>query len=115
MLTTNVTANSLTLLSGGAGFTNVFGSTGGNYDASGLMTVTLNAGGLLATWAARWAATVALTSGSVTMDLNVTAGNTLTLNDSIVNTTSGIVIAQGGTLVFNAPQYYTGTAGRTAR
>ncbi|HEY5312936.1 MAG TPA: autotransporter-associated beta strand repeat-containing protein, partial [Pirellulales bacterium] len=110
VLTTNVTANSLTLLSGGTGFTNVFGATGGNYDASGLMTVTLNSGGLLAL-GGTLGSNVALTSATVTMDLNVTAGNTLTLNNSIINTTNGVVVAQGGTLIFNTPEYYTGATG----
>ena len=38
------------------------------------------------------------------------AGATLNLSNSIVNTTQGIVKADGGTLVFSAPQYYTGSS-----
>ena len=105
-LTGGVTANSLTLISG-TGFTNFFGSTGGNYAASGLLQVTLNSGGLLSTGGAL-GNNVALTSGSTSMDIHVTLGNTLTLADPITGLTGGLIKADGGTLVFNTAQYYTG-------
>ena len=109
-LATNVSTYTLTLLSGGGGFTNLFGTSGGNYGAAGLLTVTVADGGLLGLGGAL-GSNVALTSGAVTFDIHVTGNNSLTLNDSILNTTNGIVKADGGTLVFNAPQYYSGVAG----
>ncbi|OYW77350.1 MAG: hypothetical protein B7Z37_04705 [Verrucomicrobia bacterium 12-59-8] len=102
----NVTANSLTLLSG-SGFSNLFTTTGGNYGAGGLLTVTLNSGGLLALGGS-FGSGVSLTSAAVSMDLHVTLGNTLTLTNAIVNTTAGIIKADDGTLIFGAQQYFIG-------
>jgi autotransporter-associated beta strand protein len=54
----------------------------------------------------------AVTSGGVTADFHVVGGSTvLALNSSIVSSSAGIVKADDGTLVFNARQYYTGSAG----
>ncbi|HEY3900883.1 MAG TPA: autotransporter-associated beta strand repeat-containing protein [Chthoniobacter sp.] len=108
-LFTNVSANTLTL-SSGSGFTNAWGSTGGNFGAGGALTITLTAAGILQSGGSTITSTGVITSNGTSMDIHVTGSNVLTLNNSIVNNTTGIVKADNGTLVFDVPQYYSGTA-----
>jgi autotransporter-associated beta strand protein len=101
----NVSAYTLTLLSG-SGFANFFGSTGGQYGAGGLITVTDTAAGVLSVGGQL--GTAAISTGGTSEFWHVTVGNTLTYTDSITNAQGGIIKADGGTLAFNASQFYTG-------
>ena len=107
------TINSLTLLGAGAPtITSGLGLPAGVFAPSGLpLTLTVSSGGFLALTNAT-IGLGAITSGGTTGDYHVVgAGTTLTVNGSIVSSTNGIVKADAGTLIFNARQYYTGTAG----
>ena len=108
-LLANVTANSLTFLGANAGIGNGWGTTGGNYGANGLLQVTLTAAGVLDIAAAASIGNTAIASGGTTQFWHVLAGNTLTLNSPIVGSTGGIIKADGGTLTFASPQFYTGS------
>ncbi len=121
----NQTINSFTLLgagtptlSSGVGLLSGFGTT----PASGVfaptaapLALTVTSGGILALANAGIGVLnggVAIISGGVTQDYHVVgAGVTLNLFGSILNSTSGIVKADAGTLILNASQYYTGTIG----
>ena len=122
-IVTNQTVNSLTLVNrvvspntipdtGVPSLGSGLGVAAGAFAANGApLTLTSLSGGFLALSSA--AINIgAITSGGVTGDYHVVGGATiLTLNGSIVSTTNGIVKADDGTLVFNARQYYTGSAG----
>ena len=109
------TINSLTLLGAGTvTLTSGLGAPAGVFAANGLpLTLTAGSGGILALTNAT-IGIGAITTGGVTGDYHVVgAGTTLTLNGSIISSTSGIVKADAGTLVLNARQYYTGGSGTT--
>ncbi len=102
-------ANSLTLSGAGA----VNSAMGGAVDAlsPGLPGLTINSGGILAT-SGTTSINVPVTTGGISTDIHVAgAGTVLDLNSPIYNTTNGIVKADAGALVINAPQYYTGASG----
>ena len=109
----NQTINSLTLLGAGTpSLSSGLGVSAGVFGANAApLTLTVTSGGFLALTNAT-IGIGAITSGGTTGDYHVVgAGTTLTLNGSIVSSTNGIVKADAGTLVFNARQYYTGSAG----
>ena len=97
--------NSLVLSGSASLATNLLGGSG--IDAF----LFLNSGGLLAS-----GGTTSLNSpiitGGVATDVHVAGASTvLNVNSPFITTTSGLVKADGGTLVFNTPQYYSGTPG----
>ncbi len=105
----NQTINSLTLLGSGAVTLNSgLGVPAGSFAASGLpLTLSVGGAGILALTNAT-IGLGAISTGGITADFHVVgAGTTLTLNGSIVSSTSGIVKADAGTLTLNARQYYT--------
>ncbi|MEO6755058.1 MAG: autotransporter-associated beta strand repeat-containing protein [Chthoniobacteraceae bacterium] len=109
----NQTINSLTMLGAGTpSVTSGLGVSAGVFGSNGApLTIALGSGGVLAL-ADATIGVGAITTGGTTADFHVVGGATvLTLNSSIVSTSSGIVKADAGTLVLNARQYYTGGAG----
>lgn len=99
----SVQLNSLTLLAGG----NLTGVAGTPSTA----VVTVNSSGILAL-ASSAISVPQIQSQGITMYIHVVgAGTALTLNGSISNTTQGLVKAGDGSLVFAAPQYFTGVNG----
>ena len=108
-LLANVTANSITFLGASSGIGNGWGTTGGNYGANGLLQVTLTAAGVLDVASAASISNTAIVTGGTSQFWHVLAGNTLTLNSPIVGSTGGIIKADGGTLTFASPQFYTGS------
>ena len=99
----SVQLNSLTLLTGG----NLTGVAGTPSTA----VVTVNSSGILALASSAISVPQSQSQGR-TMDIHVVgAGTALTLHGSISNTTQGLVKAGDGSLVFAAPQYFTGATG----
>ena len=69
----------------------------------------LNSAGLLAASGTTTISTPITTGGDIT-DVHVAgAGTVLNINGPFISTTAGIVKADAGTLIFNTPQYNTGT------
>ena len=95
--------NSLTLASSGS----ITSAAAASQSVNSLLF--LNSGGVLATGGTTSINTGLITTGGVSTDVHVVGASTaLNMNSSFVTTTSGLVKADGGTLVFNSPQYYTG-------
>ena len=107
------TINSLTMVGDGTPtLLSGLGLPAGVFGPNGLpLTLTVGSGGILALSNAT-IGVGAIGSGGTTEDYHVVgAGTTLTVNSSIIAATAGIVKADAGTLIFNARQYYTGSAG----
>ncbi len=98
----SVTANTLTLQSGGG--VNLAIIPGNPWGANGaLLTITPNADGILNVAGSNALTAGQVNTGGVTSDWHVLAGSTLTLNASINGGTGGLTKADGGTLILNQP------------
>ena len=101
----NVALNSLTLLSG---------VTVGSPAYNGSVTfpaLSVTSAGILALTGTS-NINVPITTNGISTDIHVVgAGSVLNVNAPFFNTSSGLVKADAGALVFNTPQYYYGTQG----
>ena len=100
-LLANSNPGTLTLLSGG-GVSNGI-QPGSAYGASGLLTLTLQQGGLLA-FSGNTGVNAGVVTNGDTADIHVLPGATLNLNAAL-STNNSFVKADGGTLVLNQPFY----------